>query len=62
MMSFCKRAEGCTFISLDVELRMHSGLVLKLAMHCSTASSLLVVVWPPVICMSNLILGKWGKK
>ena len=38
-----------------LHIGVHTSLVLKLAMHCSSASSLLALVWPQVNSRSNLI-------
>ena len=42
-----------------LEIGVHGGLVLKLAMRCSSASLLLALVWPQVIFMSNPIWVPW---
>ena len=52
------RSQGL-FREFRRELGLHSGLVLKLAMRCSTAYSLLALVWPQVISGSNLIFMTW---
>ena len=41
------------------EIGLHGGLVLKLAMRCSTASSLLALVRPRVLSTPNFILLTW---